>query len=571
MNTCEVLLKVLTEYNVERIYGIPGDAINHLVEAIRKQDKIKFIQVRHEETGAFAASAYAKLTGKLGVCLGTSGPGAIHLLNGLYDAKADHAPVLAISGQSETQYLGTNYHQEVDFNLLFNDVTVFNQTIINPAQMPQAAIRACQIALSKRGVSHISIPTDIAFLQVPHFEKKFYTFISSEKNTPSQEYLEKAAILLNEATKIVILAGIGTKHAKDELIRAAGILQAPIIRTLRAKDVLSDEHPLSLGGIGLLGTKPSSEAMEKCDLLLMIGTDFPYPEFYPSTKITTIQIDSDPCRIGKRYPVTMGLTGHANATLNSLLPLLNQKTDDSFLAGLQQEMKEWREQQTKIEVNEKDPLHPQVVASLAGKLADDDAIFICDTGAVTVWAARHLHIRNEQRFTLSATMASMAFGLPGAIGAQLEFPNRQVIAFCGDGGFQMLMGDFITAVKYKLPIKVIIFNNHKLGLIQMEQEVMGIPQFQVELENPDYAEFAKLCGGDGITVRHAYDLDEAFKKAFATNLPFIINAEINPEELTLPPHISLKMASGYAKAKIKEFIGKGDKGENANPSTNQNQ
>jgi len=571
MNICEALLKVLTEYNVERIYGIPGDAINHLVEAIRKQDKIKFIQVRHEETGAFAASAYAKLTGKLGVCLGTSGPGAIHLLNGLYDAKADHAPVLAISGQSETQYLGTNYHQEVDFNLLFNDVTVFNQTIINPAQMPQAAIRACQLALSERGVSHISIPTDIASLQVPLLEKKFYTFISSEKNTPSQAYLQKAATLLNEATKIVILAGIGTKDARDELIKAAGVLQAPIIRTLRAKDVLSDEHPFSLGGIGLLGTKPSSEAMEKCDLLLMIGTDFPYPEFYPSTKITTIQIDLDPCQIGKRYPVTVGLTGHANATLHSLIPLLNQKTDDSFLTGLQQEMKEWLKQQTNIETNEKDPVHPQVVASLAGKLADDNAIFLCDTGAVTVWAARHLHIRIEQRFILSATMASMAFGLPAAIAAQLEFPDRQVIALCGDGGFQMLMGDFITAVKYQLPIKIIIFNNHKLGLIQMEQEVIGNPQYQVDLLNPDYAAYAKICGGDGITVAKTVFLEDAIKMAYTSTLPFIVNVEVNPEELTLPPHISFKMASGYAKAKIKEFVGKGDKGEKVNPSTNPNQ
>lgn len=561
MNVCEALLKVLTDYGVERIFGIPGDAINHLVEAIRKQEKIKFIQVRHEEAGAFAASAYAKLTGNLGVCLGTSGPGAIHLLNGLYDAKADHAAVLAISGQSETQYLGTDFHQEVNFNLLFDDVTVFNQTIINPAQMPQVAIRACQIALSEHGVSHISIPVDIAALHLPQFEKKVYLFLSKEIITPTRDYIEIAAGLLNEAKKIVILAGIGTKHAKEELISVAGILRAPIIRTLRAKDVISDEHPLSLGGIGLLGTKPSADAMEKCDLLLMIGTDFPYPDFYPSSKTTTIQIDFDPAQIGKRYPVTIGLTGHADATLNSLMPLLIQKSDDSFLIGLQKEMKEWREQQAKIEGNTEDPIHPQVLAALAGKLAENNAIFICDTGAVTVWAARHLHIRDEQRFTLSATMASMAFGLPGAIGAQLEFPNRQVIALCGDGGFHMLMGDFITAVKYKLPIKVIVFNNHKLGLIQMEQEVMGLPQFQVELENPDYAEFAKLCGGDGISISHACDIEEALGKAFASNLPFIINAEVNPEELTLPPHISLKMASGYAKAKILEFIGKGDKGK----------
>jgi thiamine pyrophosphate-dependent acetolactate synthase large subunit-like protein len=366
---------------------------------------------------------------------------------------------------------------------------------------------------------------------------------------------------LNEAEKIVILAGIGTKNALKELLMTANILQAPIIRSLRAKDVLPDEHPLSLGGLGMLGTKPATNAINNCDLLFMIGTDFPYPEFYPPTKIPAIQIDTDPNQIGKRYPVEVGLTGHANATLNTLLPLLNQKSGNGFLAGLQEEMKDWLDQQIIKEQSIENPIHPQALAFMAGKLADDDAIFLCDTGAVTVWAARHLHIRNEQRFTLSAMLASMAFGLPAAIGAQLEFPRRQVIALCGDGGFHMLMGDFITAVKYKLPIKVIIFNNHKLGLIQMEQEVMGYPQFQVELENPDYAEFAKLCGGGGITVAHAGDLEDALKKAYASNLPFIVNVEINPEELTLPPHITWNMARGYTTAKVKEKLGKGDKGE----------
>jgi pyruvate oxidase len=559
MNISEAILQVLADYGVERIYGIPGDAINHLIEAIRKQDKIKFIQVRHEETGAFAASAHAKLTGKLGVCIGTAGPGAIHLLNGLYDAKSDHAPVLAITGQSETQYIGTNYHQEVDLEMLYKDVTVFNQTIINPAQMPQLAIRACQTALARNGVAHISIPNDIAALEVPQYEKNHYTFISRTHLIPAQEYLEKAASLLNEAKKIVILAGIGTKNAKEELLQTARILQAPIIRSLRAKDVLPDEHPLSLGGLGLLGTRPAANAINSCDLIFMIGTDFPYPEFYPPAKTPSIQIDIDAYQIGKRYPVTVGLTGHADVTLQKLLPLLNPKNDDSYLTGLQQEMKDWLDHQSGIEISAEEPIHPQILASMAGKLANNDAIFLCDTGAVTVWAARHLHIRNEQRFTLSAMLASMAFGMPAAIGAQLEFPNRQVIALCGDGGFHMLMGDFITAVKYKLPIKIIIFNNHKLGLIQMEQEVIGNPQYQVELLNPDYALFAKLCGGDGITISHACDLSDALIKAYSSDLPFIVNVEINPEELTRPPHINLKMASGYAKAKIKEALGKGDR------------
>lgn len=555
MNTSEALLSILSDYGVERIYGIPGDAINSIVEAIRKQDKIKFILVRHEETGAFAASAHAKLTGKLGVCLGTAGPGAIHLLNGLYDAKTDHASVLAISGQAETQYLGTNYHQEVDFNTLFKDVSVFNQTIVNPAQMPHLAIQACQAALAKKGVAHISIPTDIALQQVPQFEKKHYTFIACENIIPSQKYLEDAANLINQTEKISILAGIGSQHALPELLQLATLLQAPIVRSLRAKDILADEHPLSMGGLGSLGTKPAVHAIDHCNLLLMIGTDFPYHEFYPQTKIPVIQIDVDPFQIGKRYPVEVGLTGHVNVTLRALIPLLKPKTSNLFLIGLQKEMKEWIEEQTKTERSKDEPIRPQSVAYLAGKLADDHAIFICDTGTVTVWAARHLHIREGQQFTLSSSLASMAFALPAAIGAQLEFPNRQVIALCGDGGFQMLMGDFITAVKYKLSIKVIIFNNHKLGLIQMEQEAIGNPQYQVELTNPDYAEFAKLCGGDGITVNRVIHLEQAIQKAYASPLPFIINIEVNPEELVVPPKISLNTVGQYAKAKIKEAFG----------------
>ncbi len=559
MNTCEALLEVLVEYGVERIYGTPGDAINHLAEAIRKQDKIRFIQVRHEETGAFAASAHAKLTGKLGVCLGTAGPGAIHLLNGLYDAKSDHAPIIAISGQSETKYIGTNYHQEVDFNLLFKDVTVFNQTIINPAQMPGLAVHACQIALAKKGVSHISIPVDIALQEVPDYKKNNYTFISCDEVLPAEEYLEKAASLLNIAEKVVILVGIGAKNATRELLRIAHVLQAPIIRTLRAKDILPDEHPLSLGGLGLLGTTPAENAMKNCDLLFMIGTDFPYPEFYPQLKVPAIQIDIEPSRIGLRYPIAVGLTGHANSTLKTLIPLLKQKSINNFLEGLQHEMSEWREQQTTKEQSKEEPIHPQSLAYMVGKFANEDTIFLCDTGAVTVWAARHLHIRNEQRFTLSATMASMAFALPAAIGAQLAFPKRQVIALCGDGGFHMLMGDFSTAVKYKLPIKVIIFNNHKFGLIQMEQEAIGNPQYQVALTNPDYAEYAKLCGGDGVTVVHSADLEKALRIAYASDIPYIVNVEINPEELTLPPHISMKTAGSYVIAKLKEILGKGDK------------
>jgi pyruvate oxidase len=559
MNTCEVLLSILVDYGVERIYGIPGDAINNVVEAIRKQDKIKFIQVRHEEAGAFAASAHAKLTGKLGVCLGTSGPGAIHLLNGLYDAKMDHVPVLAISGQTAVPYLGTDHHQEVDLNMLFRDVTVFNQTILHPEQMPHLGVQACMTALAKKGVAHISIPMDISSMEIKGYQHKQYIFIANENSSPEKACLLNAAEILNKAEKVCILAGIGARAGINELIQVATQLQAPIVRSLRAKDILHDDHPLCIGGLGMLGGEPASHAMENADVLFMVGTDFPYPEFYPKKRIPVIQIDEEPYQIGKRYPVEVGLVGDAQLTLKALIPYLNTKDKHSFLETCQKQMKDWFSKQESKEKSANDPIHPQAVAYLAGEMAADNAVFLCDTGTVTVWGARNLHVRKDQRFTLSSALASMAFAMPAAIGAQLEFPERQVIALCGDGGFHMLMGDFITAVKYKLPIKVIIFNNHKLALIQLEQEIMGYPQYQVELTNPDYAEFAKLCGGDGITVTRFDQLKDSIKTAYQSKLPFILNVEVNPEEIVIPPVIGLKMAGNYAKAKIKEVLGQGDK------------
>jgi pyruvate oxidase len=559
MNTCEVLLSILAGYGVNRIYGIPGDAINNIVEAIRKQDQIKFILVRHEEAGALAASAHAKLTGKLGVCMGTSGPGAIHLLNGLYDAKMDHAPVLAISGQTSVPYLGTDNHQEVDFNMLFKDVSVFNQTILNPHQMPHLAVQACMTALAKRGVAHISIPMDISSMEIPGYKNKQYIFISDEKSIPGKQSLMDAAQVLNEAEKVAILIGIGAKKAMEQVTQVANILQSPIIRSLRGKEIIHDDHPFCIGGIGMLGGKPASHAIENADALLMIGSDFPYPEFYPKKRIPVVQLDIEPYQIGKRYPVEIGLVGEADLTLNALIPQLTQKSTEKFLKEGKKEMEHWLKKEAEKENSEHDPIHPQSVAYLAGEMANDDAIFLCDTGTVTVWGARNLHLRKKQRFVISGALASMAFAMPAAIGAQLEFPDKQVIAFCGDGGFHMLMGDFITAVKYGLPIKVIIFNNHKLGLIQLEQEVMGNPQYQVELTNPDYAEFAKLCGGDGIHVSKFDQLRSAIKTAYESKLPFIINVDVNPEELVMPPEIHFNMMTNYAKSKIREALGQGDK------------
>ncbi|HXD92198.1 MAG TPA: thiamine pyrophosphate-dependent enzyme [Bacteroidia bacterium] len=553
MNVCEALLNVLTDYGVKYIFGIPGDSINELIEAIRKQDKIKFIHVMHEEAGAFAASAQAKLTGELAVCVGTSGPGAIHLLNGLYDAKLDHAPVLAITGQVDTALIGTSYHQEVNLQALFQDVTIYNQIIVNPDQMPELAILACQTALAKKGVSHISIPINISSQKIKGFETKKQIIKNNSIIFPHPEDLKSAASLINKSQRPCIIAGIGAREAITELVDFANLINAPIIKALRGKDILPDIHPLVLGGTGLLGTEPAYYAIKNCDLLISIGSDFPYHNFYPDANIPTIQIDNDAQQIGKKHSVTVPLIGDAKPTLFELLSLTSKKTDVSFLETCQQHMAKWFKKQDEIELSEETPIHPQTLARCISDLADENAIICCDTGTVTVWGARDFKIKGSQRFTLSGGLASMAYGLPAAIGAKLLFPEKQVIALCGDGGFAMLMSDFATAVKYKLNIKVFVFNNSKLGLIKMEQEASnGDPEFETDLNNPDYDAFAKICGGEGYTIKQVSELKTIIPKALGSSKSCIINVFVNPNELTIPPSINANEAFNFIKAKVKE-------------------
>lgn len=555
MNVCEALLDILSEYGVKYIFGIPGDAINELIEAVRKQDKIKFIHVMHEESGAFAAAAQAKLTGELAVCAGTAGPGAIHLLNGLYDAKMDAAPVLAITGQVETSLMGTAYQQEVNLLSLYSDVTVFNQEILTPDQMPELAILACQAALSRSGVAHINIPSNVSTQKVHDYKKKKQIINNNIRIVPCKEDLTLAAALINTSEKPCILAGIGARNAITEVVQLAELIKAPIIKALRGKDILPDMHPLTLGGIGLLGTEPSLKAMHTCDLLIVIGSDFPYREFYPEADIPTIQIDTNVEQIGRRHLVTHPLAGDAKLTLTELIPLIAQNKNDNFLKECREEMDKWISEQNQIENSEESPIHPQALAHAISKYADEDAIICCDTGAVTVWGARNFTIKGSQRFTLSGDLASMAFGLPAAIGAQLMYPQKQVIALCGDGGFAMLMCDFATAVKYQLPVKIFIFNNGKLGLIQMEEEARsGNPEYQTDLWNPDYAAYARICGGEGLTVKEPSELGSTIQKALNSTKPCIVNVFVNPNELTMPPSVTFREALNYGKARIKEYF-----------------
>jgi len=557
VNTCESLIGILTEIGVEGIYGIPGDAINDLIEAIRRQDRVRFIQVRHEEAGAFAAVAEAKLTGRLAVCTGTAGPGAVHLLNPLYDAKMDGAPVLAITGQVATPQLGSSYHQEIDLYTLFKDVACFNQAVVTAEQMPKIAIHACQTALARRQPAHLSLPANVASDTVRKAADGHPVFPDRAQMVPCEGELREAADLLDRSGRIAILAGAGCRGAADEIVALSETLGAPVIKALRGKDVLPDEHPNVIGGLGLLGTRPAVDAMAQADALLMIGTDFPYRTFLPD-RTPAIQIDIDPERLGRRYPVQHGLLGHAKPTILALCERVERKSDRSFLAAHQDGMRRWLDTMGLVEASDDTPIRPQRVARTLGRLAADDAIFCCDTGAVTVWGARNLRLRAGQRFTLSSALASMAYAMPAAIGAQLAHPGRQVVALAGDGGLGMLLGDFVTLVKYDLPVTIVVFNNGKLGLIQMEQEVQGFPEHETGLLNPDFAAFARLCGGEGRSVSDPAELEDALGWALHNGKPTIVDVAVNPGERTMPPKVELAQAWGFGIAKVRELFGQGD-------------
>jgi thiamine pyrophosphate-dependent acetolactate synthase large subunit-like protein len=429
--------------------------------------------------------------------------------------------------------------------------------VVDPAQVPSIVVNAVQTALAERTVAHLTLPLDLASARVSDTELRSILGVSAE-TAPCEADLDSAAAVLNKAERVTMLVGAGARAASGETLDVAEALGAPIVKTLRAKDIIPDDHSLCVGGLGLLGTVPAVEAIEDADVLLMVGTDFPYEDFYPS-QAKAVQIDLDAAHLGRRFPVDVGLVGHSHLALQLLRPRLQTKNDRAHLEKARQSMGEWRTKMATSELSDDVPLRPQRVAATIGRTADDDAIFVCDTGAVTVWAARNMGIRKGQRFTLSSSLASMAFSLPGAIGAQLAFPDRQVIALAGDGGFTMLMSDFLTAVDLKLPITVVVFNNHKLGLIQMEQESQGFPEFQTALRNPDFAEFGRLCGGEGEVVRAPDELEPVLRRAISSNRPWIVDVHINPNEVVVPPKILGRFVLGYAVSKVKEMMGKGDR------------
>jgi len=553
-NVCELLVRLLDEIGVRQIFGVPGDSINALTEAIRNQDRVRFVHVNHEESGAFAAVGQAKLTGGLGVCAGTSGPGAIHLLNALYDAKCDRAPVLAITGQVSTGMLGSDYQQEVDLHALFKDVTVYNQLVTSPEHFPYVAVQAIQAAIEKRGVAHLNIPLDLATQKVSDADR-WHVRIPELRTEPAVgRDIEHAALLINEAEKPVILAGIGCQGAEGKVYALAEAIGAPIVHALRGKELFPESHPLSIGGIGNLGVKPAVHAMDHADLLLMIGTNFPYVEFLPKS-VKTVQIDLDPGALGKRVPIDAGIAGDAAAVIDALMPKLERKANRDFLHEAQKHMEAWRRELMKDVEKTMSPIHPGRLAYEVGQAAPGDAIFVCDTGLVTGWTARYLQIKAGQRFTVSGILATMAYSMGAAIGAKLAYPHRPVIALTGDGGFSMLMTDFSTAVKYKLPMLIVVFNNQTLGMIEMEQEGKGMPAWQTDLHNPNFAAFAQLCGGDGLRINDPAQLPAAVAQGLNSPVPFVLDVMIDPGVMLIPPKITFAQTANFAQAKVKEALG----------------
>jgi pyruvate dehydrogenase (quinone)/pyruvate oxidase len=557
--TADILVQRLIDWNVDTIFGLPGDGINGVMESLRKrQEEIRFIHVRHEEAAAFMACAYAKFTGRLGVCLATSGPGGIHLLNGLYDAKLDRQPVLAITGMAFHDLVHTFTQQDVELDKLFMDVAVYNQRVMGKAHVENSVDLAIRAALAYKGVAHVTIPTDVQDMEADERSKRNKPNHTSDARArtaavPEERDVRRAADILNSGKKIVIMAGQGALGATDQLEHLADRLGAPIVKPLLGKAAVPDDSPFTTGGVGLLGTRPSQEALEKCDTLLMVGTSFPYIEYLPKPdQARAIQIDIDPLRIGLRYDVEVGLVGDSARTLDMLLPQVQLKDDRGFLESAQKGMQEWWQQMEERGTLRDTPMKPQVVGHELNRFLRDDAIITCDSGTIATWAARHIRLRRGQQFSLSGNLATMANGFPYAIAAQIADPERQVVAFVGDGGFSMLMAELSTCVKYQLPLKIVVIKNNVLGQIKWEQMVfLGNPQYGVELEPIDHVKLAEACGATGFSISDPAECGRIMEQALNTPGPVVIEAVVDPNEPPMPPKVTRDQAVKFAKSLIR--------------------
>lgn len=573
MTVGEMMVKALAEHGVSKVWGVVGDALNPITDAIRREDRIDWIGVRHEEAGAFAASAQAQLTGELGVVMGTVGPGAIHLLNGLYDAQKSHAPVLAIVGQVPQASIGTNFFQEVNNDRLFDDVSVFTATVTTAEQMPYLFEQAVNAAIAQSGVAVLSIPADVGGLALPKEATTPRFAPKPTGSTPSADRIGEAVNALQSAEKVSLLVGRGAQNSREELLELAEILDSPMVLTLKGKEFLEDENPWQLGQSGLIGNPAAIKAMEESDTIFMIGTDFPYREWIPSGK-QMIQLDINASHIGRRAQIDVALVGDATESIRLLIGALRsagvEKDEKDWAEGLRKRYERWLDGQKKLANpyfdetllgklrslgdNPNKRIRPEGVATALDEVCADDAIFTSDTGMSTVWPSRLLPMRGTRRLIGSYNLGSMANALPMALGAQAEYPDRQVVAMAGDGGLMMLAGDLRTAVTYDLPITVVVFNNTKLGMVKLEMEQVGLPEYGTDLDNPDFAELGRAMGLEAVQVSEPEELAEALRTAVHSPKPYLVEVLTNPDEVSVPGEIEPSQVYGFARAKALELL-----------------
>ncbi|MEU6477954.1 thiamine pyrophosphate-dependent enzyme [Streptomyces sp. NPDC047017] len=571
-----VIVDALSELGVRQVFGVVGDALNPLTDALRTTEGLEWVGCRHEEAAAFAASAQSQLSGVLGVCMGTVGPGSVHLLNGLYDAAKSHAPVLAIAGQVPLSELGSDYFQEVDNDALFSDVAVFRATLTSPDQLPQLLEMAVRNAIGRKGVAVLTVPGDLGERELTTDRPARFA-VNPPVSRPEESAVRQAAELLDRAERVTLLVGRGAREARKDVLALADRLAAPMVLTLKAKEGFEDgTNPFQVGQTGLIGNPAAAQALHDADTLLLLGTDFPYRDWYPEGK-TVVQVDTEAAHIGRRVPVEAGLVGDTGATVRDLLthlaapePGAEGARDRSHLDKARTRFEQWRQGQARLA----DPTHdkgligrlrssfdnrshdirPEALAALVDRIAADDAVFTSDTGMATVWLSRFVEMRGERRLIGSYNLGSMANAMPQALGAQCLDRARQVVAFCGDGGLSMLLGDLMTLKTHKLPVKLVVFDNRRLGMVKLEQEQAGLPEFGTVLDNPDFAAVAEAMGIPGIRVTEPAELEKAVRRAFDTPGPVLLDVLTNPDEIAVPAKPTVDQGWGFAVAKVKEIV-----------------
>jgi pyruvate dehydrogenase (quinone) len=560
MKVSEVFVATLADAGVKRIYGVTGDSLNGITDAVRRNKQIEWMHVRHEEAAAFAAGAESQLTGEIAVCAGSCGPGNLHLINGLYDCQRSRVPVLAIAAQVPSQEIGSGYFQETDPQHIFKDCSHYCAMVSQADQMPRVLGIAMRTAIAKRGVAVVVIPGDVLQRECPEPPLALGIHHSASVVCPSILELRLAADFLNRAQKVTILGGAGCEGAHEQLLALAAKLKAPIVHALRGKEFIEYDNPYDVGMTGLLGFSSGYHAMMTCDALLMLGTDFPYPQFFPK-KAKILQVDVRGEQIGRRTPVDLGLIGRVTDTLDELLPLIEDKKERSHLDTCLEHYKTARKELDGLAVGEpgRTPIHPQYVTRILDELAAEDAVFTCDVGTPTIWAARYLTMNGKRRLLGSFTHGSMANALPQAIGAQAAFPGRQVISMSGDGGLAMLLGELLSLRQLNLPVKLVVFSNSALGFVELEMKAAGLVDFATELVNPNFAQLAESAGVLGLRVEKPEDLRTAIQEALSHDGPAMVEVLVNRQELSMPPTITAEQVKGFSLYMMRAVLsGKGD-------------